>query len=91
MARSGSRTIEVKANTNGIMVSKANETKEKDKQRRDKLSGYFLDMSKLTFGATILSGVIPAFTEKSMVNIIYAVSGLVGTLVFYMVGRNILK
>ncbi len=67
------------------------DAREKDKQRRDKLSGYFLDLSKLTFGATILSGVIPAFTESSMINIIYATSGLAGTLVFYMVGRNILK
>ncbi len=61
-----------------VMVGKANETKEKDKIRRDKLSGYFLDMSKLTFGATILSGVIPAFRIGWRVGI-------------YMVGRNILK
>lgn len=73
------------------MVSKANDTKEKDRLRRDKLSGYFLDLSKLTFGATILSGVIPAFTETSIINIIYAASGLAGVLVFYMVDRNILK
>ena len=73
------------------MVNKTNDTKERDRQRRDKLSGYFLDLSKLTFGATILSGIIPAFTETSMINVVYSASGLAGVLVFYMVGRNILK
>lgn len=30
----------------GVMVNKVSDTKEKDKLRRDKLSGFFLDIAK---------------------------------------------
>ncbi len=73
------------------MVSKSNDAKEKDKQRRDKLSGYFLDMSKLTFGATVLSGILPAFKNATASDAVYTITGLVGTVWLYMIGRNILK
>lgn len=58
------------------MVSKANETKKKDRQRRDKLSGYFLDMSKLTFGATVLSGVLPTLKNATATDAAYTITGI---------------
>ena len=73
------------------MVGKANETKEKDRQRRDKLSGYFLDMSKLTFGATVLSGVLPTLKNATATDTAYTITGIIGTVWLYMIGRNILK
>ena len=36
---------------------KKTETKEKDKTRRDKLAGYFFDLSKLIFAALVLGGI----------------------------------
>ena len=73
------------------MAIKANDTKERDRQRRDKLSGYFLDMSKLTFGATVLSGIMPTLKNATVSDAAYTVAGLVGTIWLYMIGRNILK
>ena len=72
------------------MVS-ISDTKEKEKLRKEKLSGYFLDMSKLTFGATVLSGILPAFKSATVADVIYTITGLVGTIWLYMIGRNILK
>lgn len=73
------------------MAIKANDTKERDRQRRDKLSGYSLDMSKLTFGATVLSGILPSFKSAAASDAVYTITGLIGTVWLYMIGRNILK
>lgn len=73
------------------MAIKANDTKERDRQRRDKLSGYFLDMSKLTFGATVLGGILPAFTEASPASVVYLVAGIGATIWFYNIAIKILK
>lgn len=35
------------------------ETKEKDRTRREKLAGYFFDLSKLIFAALVLGGITP--------------------------------
>jgi hypothetical protein len=71
-------------------MTSISDTKEKEKLRKEKLSGYFLDMSKLTFGATVLSGILPAFKSATVVDVIYTITGLVGTIWLYMIGRNIL-
>ena len=39
------------------------EGKEKDKVRREKLAGYFFDLSKLIFAALVLGGITPLFTN----------------------------
>ena len=39
------------------------ERKEKDKTRRDKLAGYFFNLSQLTFVALVLGGVTPLYTN----------------------------
>lgn len=72
-------------------MASISDTKEKEKLRKEKLSGYFLDMSKLTFGATVLSGILPAFKSATTTDAIYTITGLIGTVWLYMIGRNILK
>lgn len=39
------------------------ETREKDKVRREKLAGYFFNLSQLTFVALVLGGVTPLYTN----------------------------
>lgn len=56
-------------------MTSISDTKEKEKLRKEKLSGYFLDMSKLTFGATVLSGILPAFKSATVVDVIYTITG----------------
>lgn len=41
------------------------EVKNKDKVRREKLAGYFFDLSKLVFAALVLGGITPLFTNVS--------------------------
>lgn len=47
------------------------EQREKEHLKRDKLSGYFLDMSKLTFATSVLAGAAPIFNSDSSANIPY--------------------
>ena len=68
------------------------EQKEKDKVRKGKLAGYFLNLSQLTFVALVLGGVTPLF-----LNVDYAVSwflvgaGVLMTFIFAGIGNSILK
>lgn len=39
------------------------EVKEKNRTRREKLAGYFFDLSKLTFAALVLGGISPVITD----------------------------
>ena len=39
------------------------ETKEKNKTRREKLAGYFFDLSKLTFAGLVVGSVTPLFMD----------------------------
>lgn len=39
--------------------------KENDKTRREKLAGYFFDISKLIFAALVLGSITPLFTNIS--------------------------
>lgn len=65
--------------------------KEKVKTRREKIAGYYLDMSKLAFATTVLGGLGPMFKEVSWTNFIYFVVGILTTIVFERIGNNILK
>ena len=68
------------------------DTKDRDRLRREKLSGFFLDMAKLTFSASVLTGIAPAFTTgETLTNLIYISAGILATVGFYMIGKNILK
>lgn len=67
------------------------EQREKDNLRRDKLSGYFLDMSKLTFATSVLAGAAPIFNSDTSASIPYVLIGIAATVVFAWIGRLILK
>ena len=65
---------------------------EKEKVRNEKLAGYFLNLSQLTFVALVLGGVTPLY-----LNVDYAVSwllicaGVLMTFFLASIGYNILK
>ena len=58
------------------------EQKEILKTRRDKTAGYFFDMSKLTFTASVLTGSAPLFQQGASANIPYVLVGAAATVVF---------
>ena len=68
------------------------EKKEKNKVRNEKLAGYFLNLSQLTFVALVLGGVTPLY-----LNVDYAISwlligaGILMTFFLASIGYNILK
>ena len=66
--------------------------KEKVKTRKEKLAGYFFDISKLSFGAMVLGGLTPMITgEFDYMNLLYVSFGVVMTILFAIVGNRILK
>ena len=67
------------------------EQKEILKTRRDKTAGYFFDMSKLTFTASVLTGSAPLFQQGASANRPYVLVGAAATVVFYLIGYKILK
>ena len=71
---------------------KKTETKEKDKTRRDKLAGYFFDLSKLIFAALVLGGITPLFTNISDgINWSTLILGVISTYMFANFAIRILK
>ena len=66
--------------------------KEKTKVRKEKLAGYFFDISKLCFGAMALGGLTSIITgETNFKNVLFLLLGIVMTFAFAMVGNRILK
>ncbi len=66
--------------------------KEKDKTRREKLAGYFFDLSKLIFAALVLGGITPLFTNVSDgINWVTIVLGGFSTYIFANFANRILK
>ena len=41
------------------------EVKEKDKTRKDKLAGYFFDLSKLILAGVVIGGISPMYSNDS--------------------------
>lgn len=74
-----------------VMVDKANETKEKDKLRRDKLSGLAFDMAKLTFAGMVLAGFTPLVNNHTVWDWLNVAIGLLLTAILILIGKNILK
>lgn len=68
-----------------------NEAKERLKTRREKIAGYYLDMSKLTFTATVLAGSVRLFQDETSGSVALVVIGSALTVVFYLIGNKILK
>lgn len=68
------------------------EVKEKNKVRKEKLAGYFFNLSQLTFAALVLGGVTPLFTNQANIsNWITIPFGILSTYVFATIANRILK
>lgn len=68
------------------------EVKEKDKVRREKLAGYFFDLSKLIFAALVLGGITPLFTNVTNgINWSTIILGTISTYMFANFANRILK
>ena len=68
------------------------ELREKDKVRREKLVGYFYDLSKLSFAGIFVSVIVPLFTETLNLRMwIAAIFGVVLTILSAMLANKILK
>ena len=68
------------------------ETKEKDKVRKEKLAGYFLNLSQLTFVALVLGGITPLYTDTEVTTNWFIIGpGSILTFIFAAVGNKILK
>ena len=66
--------------------------KKKDKTRRDKLAGYFFNLSQLTFVALVLGGVTPLYTNIEVgINWYILVAGITLTIILANIGNLILK
>lgn len=62
---------------------------EKIKTRREKIAGYYLDISKLSFATTVLGGLGPMLKSVSRPDFAYVVIGVIVTIVFGRIGNNI--
>ena len=68
------------------------ETKEKDKVRREKLAGYFFDLSKLSFAGLVISIILPLLSDvENIIMWIVAFFGLVLTSSSALLANKILK
>ena len=69
-----------------------NETKEKSKIRREKIAGYFLNLSQLTFVAWVLGGITPLYiNEEHVVSWLLLSAGALASFVLASIGYRILK
>lgn len=68
------------------------ETNERNKARRDKLAGYFFDLSKLIFAGLVIGGITPLFSQESEgINWITIITGVCTTYIFAFLANRILK
>lgn len=66
--------------------------KEHDRLRRDKIAGYFFNLSQLTFVALVLGTITPIYTNNEYGINWYVLSvGLALTIVLANIGSKILK
>ena len=65
---------------------------EKEKVRNEKLAGYFLNLSQLTFVALVLGGVTPLYLDvEHSVSWLLIAAGALMTFIFAGIGNSILK
>lgn len=68
------------------------EVREKDKTRREKLAGYFFDLSKLSFAGIVISIILPLFSNVGDVKMwIAALFGITLTVLSALLANKILK
>ena len=67
-------------------------THEREKTRREKLAGYFFDMSKLIFAGLVIGGLTPLFSDNvTGMTWVTVVLGSVSTFVFAVFANRMLK
>lgn len=74
-------------------LAEKKEIKEKDKIRREKLSGYFFNLSQLTYTALVLGGMV-LFFQGDNLSYMLIIMLLVGCVLAYAlakIGNNLLK
>ena len=68
------------------------EVKQKDKTRRERLAGYFFDLSKLSFAGLVIGVVIPLYSDLSNENNWYSIcTGILLTIISAVFANKILK
>lgn len=68
------------------------EKKKSDKTRREKLAGYFFDLSKLSFAGLVVGVVIPLYSDLSNENNWYYIcTGIILTIISAVFANKILK
>lgn len=70
------------------------ETREKDKVRREKLSSFFFDLSKITYTVLVVGLLVTLFQNELYTNHLMTALVVVGIIVafeFAKIGNNILK
>lgn len=69
------------------------EGKEKDKTRREKLAGYFFDLSKLSFAGLVIGGIVSIKPENAnySIEIYRAIIGCLFTIFLARTANTILK
>ena len=66
--------------------------KEKDTTRREKLAGYFFDLSKLSFAGLVVGVVIPLYSNLADENNWYSIcTGIILTIISASFANKILK
>ena len=68
------------------------DVREKNKTRREKLAGYFFDLSKLSFAGLVIGVVIPLYSDLSNENNCYSIcTGILLTIISAVFANKILK
>lgn len=69
------------------------EVKEKDKTRREKLAGYFFDLSKLSFAGLVIGGIVSIKPDSAdyLIEIYRAIIGCIFTISLARTANTILK
>lgn len=66
--------------------------KERHYVRREKLAGYFFDLSKLIFTGLVIGGITPLFTNMTNgINWFTVILGVFSTYIFAFLANRILK
>lgn len=75
-------------------LEKKKDRKEKDKVRREKLAGYFFDLSKVTYTVLVVGVLVSILQEKDYMNIpldVVVLVGIISAVVYARIGNNLLK
>ena len=68
------------------------ENRDKEKLRKDKVAGYFFNLSQLTFAALVLGGISPIYTNNAIgYNWYILLMGLILTILLALIGNKLLK